>query len=150
MRTIYAQGIATGMATFETKVPTWEEWDRTHLPGCRLVALQERDVAGWAALGPVSSRPAYRGVAEVSVYVADSRRGTGIGSSLLRALIIESEGAGIWTLQSALFPQNEPSVRLHVSCGFRAVGRRLRIARLAGEWRDTLIKERRSDRVGGD
>lgn len=145
---VYAQGIAGGDATFETRTPAWERWDATHRPDCRLVAVLEGEVIGWAALSPVSARPAYRGVAEVSVYVADGNRVAGVGSRLLRALIRASEEAGVWTLQASVFPENEATLRLHRRCGFREVGRRERIGELAGRWRDTVLLERRSDRVG--
>ncbi len=145
---IFAQGIASGMATFETRVPDWTEWDRNHLKVPRWVAIEDGDLVGWAALSPVSAREVYAGVAEVSVYVETSRRGRGWGRTLLGALIHASEQQGIWTLQAGVFPENRASVALHRSMGFREVGRRERIARLAGAWRDTLLMERRSRRVG--
>jgi L-amino acid N-acyltransferase YncA len=148
VRRILEEGIATGQATFETEAPTWETWDRSHLPGHRLVARDRGRVAGWAALSPVSPRPAYAGVAEVSVYVSGHARGRGIGGALLDALVDSSERGGIWTLQAVLFPENEASLRLHRSAGFREVGRRERIGRLHGAWRDTVLLERRSEVVG--
>ena len=148
VRAIYAEGIATGHATFETTVPDWEAWDAAHRPDCRLVAVLGGEVAGWAALSPVSRREVYAGVAEVSIYVAGRARGRGLGRALLAALIEESEAAGIWTLQAGIFPENEASLRLHYACGFRLVGRRERIGCLNGVWRDTLLLERRSARVG--
>jgi L-amino acid N-acyltransferase YncA len=148
VRRIYTQGIAMGLATFETTAPEWSDWDSTHLPAPRLVAVSRGWVVGWAALSPVSARPAYRGVAEVSVYVAEDQRGQGVGSALLRRLIEESEAAGIWMLQAAVFPENVDSVRLHVQAGFREVGTRERLGQLNGEWRDVLLLERRSARVG--
>lgn len=148
VRRIYAQGIATGDATFETEVPSWEEWDRAHLAEVRLVARRGGGVVGWAALNPVSGRCVYGGVAEVSVYVAAEDRGEGVGRALLEELIRASEAAGLWTLQAGIFPENRASVRLHESCGFRRVGRRERLGRLAGRWRDVLLLERRSDLVG--
>jgi L-amino acid N-acyltransferase YncA len=144
VRRIYSEGIAAGQATFETEVPDWEAWDRTHLEAPRLVARERSDVVAWAALVPVSPRPAYRGVAEVSVYVAEAARGRGVGRALLEELVRASERAGIWTLQAVLFPENEASLALHRGVGFRQVGRRERIASLRGEWRDTLLLERRS------
>ena len=149
VRSIYLQGIATGEATFETDVPTFDEWDSSHLPGCRLVARQEEEIVGWAALSPVSSRCVYRGVAEVSIYIAAPHRGEGIGKALLDALIAHSEGEGIWTLESSMFPENEVSIRLHKACGFREVGIREKIAVLDGKWRTTILMERRSKLNGG-
>lgn len=148
VRQIYVQGIETGMATFETTAPEWSDWDRDHLPAPRLVAVSRSRVVGWAALTPVSDRCAYGGVAEVSVYVAEDQRGRGVGSLLLRRLIEDSEAAGIWTLQAGVFPENAGSVRLHLDAGFREVGIRERLGRLNGEWRDVLLLERRSQRVG--
>jgi phosphinothricin acetyltransferase len=144
VRAIYLEGIATGQATFETEAPDWERWDSGHLPHCRLVARNGEAVIGWAALSPVSKRQVYAGVAEVSVYVAASARGNGVGGALLRALIEASESHGVWTLQSSIFPENHASVALHLKSGFREVGRRERIARLHGVWRDTVVLERRS------
>jgi phosphinothricin acetyltransferase len=151
VRAIYLEGVATGQATFETQAPEWERWDSSHLPFARLVALADGGrVAGWAALGPVSSRKVYEGVAEVSVYVGEGFRGRGLGRALLEALVRESEAAGVWTLQASVFPENAASVALHLVCGFREVGRRERVARLRGVWRDTILLERRSRVVGAD
>ena len=147
VRTIYAEGIATGQATFETDVPDWPAWDAARLACCRLAARRGAVLVGWATLGPVSSRPVYRGVAEVSVYVAAAARGQGIGRALLAALVEASEEAGLWTLQASIFPENAASLALHRACGFRVVGRRERIARHHGRWRDTLLLERRSIRL---
>jgi L-amino acid N-acyltransferase YncA len=144
VRQIYVEGVATGEATFETEVPGWEQWDASHLPTLRLVARSAGEVVGWAALLPASPRPVYAGVAEVSVYVAGSARGRGVGRALLSALVAASEGAGIWTLEAVVFPENAASVALHRGLGFREVGRRERIARLHGVWRDTVLLERRS------
>lgn len=141
---IYLEGIATGNTTFETSAPSWDEWDAGHLQIARLAARGADEILGWAALSPVSKRKAYRGVAEQSVSVAEKARGRGIGRALLRALIAESERNGIWTLQAAVFPENTASVKLHLRCGFREVGRRERIGKLNGVWRDTLLFERRS------
>jgi len=141
---IYQQGIDTGNATFETEVPVWSEWDRGHLAVGRLVARSGHQVVGWVALSPVSSRIVYRGVAEVSVYVAASARGQGVGRTLLTALVAAAERAGIWTLQAGIFPENESSLALHRACGFRIVGRRERIGRRYGLWRDVILMERRS------
>jgi phosphinothricin acetyltransferase len=148
VRAIYLEGIATGQATFETEAPTWEQWDAAHHPFARLVARGGNRVLGWAALSPVSSRRCYAGVAEASVYVAAEWRDGSVGRQLLEALIRESERQGIWTLQGATFPENEASLRLQQRCGFRKVGRRVRIAQLHGVWRDTIITERRSSVVG--
>jgi phosphinothricin acetyltransferase len=140
---IYAEGIATRMATFETATPSWEEWLAGHLPAPRLVAMMGRTMSGWAALSAVSRRAVYRGVAEVSVYVADSARRRGVGRALLGALLERSDAAGLWTLQATIFAENLPSIRLHEVAGFRLVGRRERIAQLDGRWRDTVLYERR-------
>ena len=144
VRAIYLEGIATGQATFETEAPSWPQWDGAHLRFARLVARDGGEVLGWAALTPTSVRAAYAGVAEVSVYLGARHRGQGIGRSLLEALIRESEQNGIWTLQAVMFPENAASVALHRRCGFREVGRRERISKLNGVWRDTVLLERRS------
>jgi L-amino acid N-acyltransferase YncA len=156
VRVVYLEGLATGQATFETEAPEWEVWHAAHQPFARLVACADgaaggdREVLGWAALSPVSRRRVYEGVAEVSVYVAGRARGAGVGGALLRALVEESERGGVWTLQAGVFPENAASLALHARCGFREVGRRERIGRLGGVWRDTLLLERRSGRVGTD
>lgn len=150
VKAIYAEGIATRQATFEVGTPSWEAWDASHLPFARLVARRHEAVVGWAALGPVSRRPAYAGVAEVSVYVAQSQRGMGVGRRLLEALIAASEQNGIWSLQAVMFPENAGSIALHLRCGFREVGRRERIGKLDEVWRDTILLERRSQRIGMD
>ena len=144
VRAIYLEGIRSGHATFETEAPGWERWDEAHRRFARLVVREGERVSGWAALSPVSKREVYGGVAEVTVYVAEAARGRGIGRALLEALIDESERNGVWTLQASIFPENAASVALHRRCGFREVGRRERIARLRGVWRDTLLFERRS------
>jgi phosphinothricin acetyltransferase len=150
VRAIYLEGIATGNATFETSAPDWETWDRARFPQCRLVAREDRTIVGWAALSPVSTRPVYAGVAEASLYVAAAARGRGVGKSLLRALVEDSERAGFWTLQGAIFPENAASLALVRSCGFREVGTRERIGRRDGIWRDTILVERRSRVTGVD
>jgi L-amino acid N-acyltransferase YncA len=143
---IYREGIATGQATFETEPAGWERWNDAHLASPRLVARDERsEIVGWAALSPVSVRDVYRGVAEVSVYVAAAARGQGVGRALLGELVRAAEAAGLWTLQAGIFPENIPSLRLHAACGFRVVGRRERIGQLHGIWRDVLLLERRSE-----
>ena len=151
VRAVYLEGLDTGDASFETEAPDWGRWDSAHLRACRLVALDgEGRVVGWAALSPVSARAVYSGVAEVSVYVAGAFRGRGVGRALLEALVRESEAEGIWTLQAGILPANAASVALHESCGFRTVGRRERVGRHGGRWRDTLLLERRSRTVGTD
>lgn len=149
VRTIYAEGMATGTATFTTEPPAWEAWDSGHLATCRLVATDETGlVLGWAALSPVSGRCVYAGVAEVSVYVAAAARGRGVGLALMQALVTASEQNALWTLQAGIFPENTASLRLHEAVGFRQVGRRERIGQLRGVWHDTLLLERRSAVVG--
>jgi len=150
VRAVYVEGLETGDATFETEAPEWGRWDSSHLRVARLVARAGDRIKGWAALSPVSARKAYAGVAEVSVYVGRGFRGEGLGKALLAALVAESERNGVWTLQASIFPENAASVALHRSCGFREVGRRVRVARLNGRWRDTLLFERRSAVVGVD
>lgn len=142
---IYADGIATGDATFETEVPSWEDWDERHLAGHRFVALRDGAASGFAAVARVSERAVYRGVVENTVYVAESARGAGIGRLLLERLISSTESAGIWTIQSGIFPENEASLALHQRVGFRVVGRRARLGKLHGVWRDVLLVERRSE-----
>ncbi|MHB1317527.1 MAG: GNAT family N-acetyltransferase [Anaerolineae bacterium] len=142
---IYREGISTCQATFETEPPEWALWDERHLAEPRLVARDgQGEIVGWAALSPMSARSVYQGVAEVSVYVAASARGQGVGRALLDALVRSSERAGLWTLQAGIFPENVPSLRLHAACGFRVVGRRERIGQLRGVWRDVLLLERRA------
>ena len=144
---IYWDGMRDGLATFETEVPTWDAWDAAHLREHGLVADLLGDVVGWAALAPASSRPCYRGVVEDSVYVARQARGLGIGRALLQALIAGAERAGIWTIQTSVFPENRASLALHEACGFRVVGTRERIAKRDGIWRNTVFLERRSGEV---
>ena len=141
---IYAEGIATRNATFETGVPSWEEWDAAHLADHRLVAVAEDEVIGWIALVPVSKRPCYRGVAEVSAYVAEDARGQGVGASLLERLVADSEAGGIWTLETGVFPENKTSLALLKRFGFREVGLRERLGQLDGIWRDVVLLERRA------
>jgi len=148
VRGIYEEGIAGGNATFEMYAPTWDAWDRGHLRECRLVARRGDRVVGGVALSPVSQRAVYRGVAEVSIYVAADARGRGVGGGLLQRLITDSEDAGIWTLQAGVMAENEPSLALHRSCGFREVGRRERIGKHGDRWRDVVLLERRSPVVG--
>jgi phosphinothricin acetyltransferase len=148
VRAIYLEGIATGDATFETGAPDWDAWNEGHLKHSRVVALRESTVLGWAALSGVSDRCVYGGVAEVSVYVGASHRGQGVGRRLLEALVAESEKNGIWTLQAGIFPENTGSVAIHERCGFRQVGRREKLGKMNGRWRDVLLLERRSPVVG--
>lgn len=151
---IFAAGIAAGEATFETTTPSWEQFDAGKIPDARLVAVDDTGtVIGWAAASPVSSREVYRGVIEHSVYVHPGHHGHGIGRQLLEAFIAAAEDAGYWMIQSSIFPENTASLRLHDQAGFRVVGRRERIARSqlgphAGQWRDTVLIERRSTRNG--
>lgn len=152
VRAIYEEGLATGVATFETEAPAWDDWNRGHLESCRLAARAESNpgklrLLGWAALSPVSRRAVYRGVAEVSIYIAAAARGQGVGKGLLQELIAQSEAAGIWTLQSSIFACNAPSLALHRACGFREVGRRERIAQRDGIWHDTVLLELRSSKT---
>jgi L-amino acid N-acyltransferase YncA len=147
VRAIYLEGIKSGNSTFETDAPSWERWDQEHHQFARLLMRDAVRILGWAALAPVSKREVYSGVAEVTVYVTESARGRGFGRALLEALIAESERNGIWTLQASIFPENTASVKLHLRCGFREVGRRERIAVLNGVWRDTLLSERRSNEI---
>lgn len=145
---IYREGIETGDATFETAIPNWSAWDAGHLKDCRLVAEIDLRVAAWAALSAVSKRTVYRGVAEHSIYVSGDARGRGVGSSLLGALVKASEEAGFWTLQTAIFPENKASLSLHSRHGFRVVGTRERLGLHYGRWRDVVLMERRSTKVG--
>jgi len=145
---IYAEGIETGFATFEKDIPSFEDWDSAHMKSCRLIAAAEDEILGWAALSPVSSRCVYGGVGEVSVYVGQNSRGMGVGKILMGALITESEKEGLWTLQSGIFPENKGSIKLHEQVGFRFIGRRERVGKLDGVWKDNVLFERRSTVVG--
>jgi L-amino acid N-acyltransferase YncA len=142
--TIYQAGIDEGNATFETRAPDWDRFSSARLSEHRYVAVSGADVVGWVAVSPISARAVYRGVVEHSVYVHRGARGQGVGRRLLDALIVSTEGAGIWTIQSAIFPENTASAALHQAAGFRVVGTRERIARHHGQWRDVLLIERRS------
>jgi phosphinothricin acetyltransferase len=155
VRSIYEEGIATENATFESGVPEWEKWDSAHAPEPRLVARVNGRVAAWAALSRVSARKCYAGVAELSIYVAEKFRGRGIGDALLAAFIRASEKAGFWTLQGGIFPENQASIELHRKHGFRVLGVREKVGRMAfgarkGAWRDVVLMERRSKVVGID
>lgn len=148
VKRIYIEGIATGNATFQSSVPTWEEWDAAHAKAPRLIAIENEVILGWAAITPVSGRCVYAGVGEVSVYVSEAARGKGVGKKLLESLIIESEKNNFWTLQAGIFPENFASVKIHEACGFRVIGAREKIGQSNGLWRDTLLLERRSKVVG--
>lgn len=148
--TIYQQGIDTGQATFQTEAPPWEDWNKSHVSELRFVAVEGESVAGWVALSPVSSRCVYAGIAEVSVYIAPSFRGKRVGYRLLEHLIRESEAKGYWTLQASIFPENTASIGLHKKLGFRVIGYRERVGKMKNLWRDTVLLERRSERVGID
>ena len=147
VRAIYEEGLATGVASFEVAAPSWEQWDRARLPHSRLVAREDA-VLGWAALSAVSQRACYAGVAEVGIYVAAAARGRAVGRALLEALVESAEAHGIWTLQGATIAENAASLALQARCGFRVVGRRERIAKRDGVWRDTILTERRSKKIG--
>jgi L-amino acid N-acyltransferase YncA len=144
---IYAEGIASRNATFETAVPSWREWERAHMSHDGVVGRVDRELVGWAALSRVSDRQCYRGVAEDSVYVRTGHHGRGIGRALLSALVTRAEAAGVWTIQAGVFPENLASLKLHVACGFRVVGVRERIGQLDGAWRDVVLLERRSKEI---
>jgi L-amino acid N-acyltransferase YncA len=147
---IYQAGLDAGDASFETQAPSWEEFDAAKLPAHRLVAVAEGtgELLGWAAVCPVSGRCVYAGVVEHSVYVAAAARRRGVGAALLQALIASTEAAGVWTIQSGIFPENAASLRLHERAGFRVVGVRERIGRHHGRWRDVVLVERRSPVAG--
>jgi len=150
---LYQAGMAGGEATFESKAPDWPAWSAAHHPHSRFVAESSVEIIGWAALAPVSGRAVYRGVAEVSIYVAEEAAGAGVGAALMAALIEGAEQNGVWTLQASIFEENRASARLHTRHGFREVGRRERIGLMTfgphkGRWRDTILLERRSAIVG--
>jgi len=145
---IYNKGLASRNATFETRVPTWQDWDRSHHKFCRFVYAHCGSAVGWVALSPISTRSCYSGVAEISIYVDPDYAGRGIGHELMAQAIKESENNGIWTLHASIFPENKATLQLHLKHGFRQVGIRERIAKLDGHWRNTLILERRSNVAG--
>jgi phosphinothricin acetyltransferase len=145
---IYRQGIESGNATFQRDIPTWDEWNQGHINTCRIVVSIDNEIAGWAALTPVSGRCVYSGVAEVSVYVSNQFKGQKIGTRLLERLISESEKEGYWTLQASIFPENKASLKIHYNLGFRNVGFREKIGKMNDIWRDTILLERRSKKAG--
>jgi len=148
VRAIYEEGLATGLGSFEVAAPSWDDWDAARLPHTRLVVRENGVVIAWAALSAVSKRACYAGVAELGIYVAAAARGRGVGKQLLQAVIASAEANGIWTLQGSTFPENSASIGVQQSCGFRIVGRREKIGKRDGVWRDTVLLERRSERVG--
>lgn len=143
---IYKMGLESRNSTFEISAPSWQEWDSKHLTHSRFISEEEGILTGWAALAPFSARDVYKGVAELSIYVAETFRGKNIGSALMEEIIASSEFNGIWTLVSSVFPENEATLRLHKKFGFREIGRRERVAKLDGLWRDTILLERRSNK----
>jgi L-amino acid N-acyltransferase YncA len=143
VRRIYLDGIRSGLASFEIDAPSWDDWNAAHT--VRVVAESDDEVVGWAAAGPVSARRCYRGVLESSVYAAADAQGRGVGRALMEELIARAERAGIWTIQTSIFPENEASLNLHASVGFRVVGVRNRIGKRDGIWRNTVLMERRSE-----
>ena len=148
VKAIYEEGIQSGNATFEVAAPSWETWNDAHLKECRIIAKEENTTLGWAALSAVSGRCVYAGVAEISVYVCAASRGKGLGRQLLCKLVEESEAHNLWTLQAGIFPENFASLKIHQDCGFRIIGNRERIGQINGIWRDTVLLERRSTKIG--
>ena len=148
VKRIYQEGIDTGHATFQTKAKEWEEWDESILQECRLVAVDNDIVIGWAGLSSVSNRCVYTGIAEVTVYVANNAAGKGVGKRLLGKLVSASEQAGYWTLQAGIFPENKSSIAIHEKNGFRILGVREKLGKMGDVWRDIILMERRSKVVG--
>jgi phosphinothricin acetyltransferase len=148
VKEIYLEAIATGNSTFQQQAPEWQDWDKVHLVHSRIVAELEGDIVGWTALMPVSTRPVYAGVAELSICITKNLRGKSIGNVLLQQLVKSSEENKIWTLQASIFPENAASIRIHEKNGFRIIGFREKIGQMNGVWRDTLLLERRSKIVG--
>ena len=148
VKNIYQQGIDTGNATFQNAAKSWEEWNKSMLVNCRIIATENNKILGWAGLSAVSSREVYSGVAEVSVYVAEHAQGKGVGNKLLAQLITESENNNVWMLQAGIFPENTGSIKLHKNNGFRQLGIRENIGKMNGVWRDSVLLERRSKIVG--
>lgn len=146
---IFQQGINGGNATFDKMTPTWEAWDSKYFKLCRFVLENENDeVVGWCALQPVSNRDCFKGVAEVSIYLDGSVQGKGLGTVMLKKLVLDSEEHGFWTLQAGIFPENFVSIKIHEKQGFKIVGRREKIGEMNGKWRDIILLERRSKVVG--
>ncbi len=150
VKRIYEEGIRTRNATFETRSPSWEEWDKKHHDSLRFVSVEDGKVTGWAALIPTSTREVYSGVMEVSIYIAEGHRGKGAGKALFDVLISESENNNIWSLLSVLFPENTASIKLHEKVGFRIIGVREKMGKMDGVWRDNIMMERRSKIAGAD
>ena len=151
VKKIYIEGIRTGIATFQSEAPTYEEWDKAHHKFCRLVARLNNEVLGWVALSPTSSRTCYSGVAELSIYISENSRGNGLGNALLLKAVRHSEENGIWTLYSGIIRDNAKSIKLHKKCGFREIGLREKIAKMpSGKWHDVMLMERRSKVIGID
>ena len=148
VKDIYQQGIDTGDATFQEQAKGYDDWNESLLPNCRLVAENNGQVIGWAALSSASNRCVYSGIAEVSVYVSSNSQGSGVGNSLLDALIKASEEEGIWTLQAGIFPENKASIHIHSKNGFKVLGIREKLGQMNGIWRDIVFMERRSKLVG--
>ncbi|HAT67739.1 MAG TPA: N-acetyltransferase [Flavobacteriaceae bacterium] len=144
---IYFEGIETGIATFETEIPSWEIFNEKFLPVCRFIAKKNDQILGWCTLSAISKREVYKGVAETTIYIAKDARGKGIGKKLLQHLVFESEKAGFWTLQARIFPQNIASIELHKNAGFRIVGIKEKIGQRLGVWHDNVELERRSKKV---
>lgn len=143
---IFKQGINGGIATFETEVPTTEAWNMEYFNDCRWVLENEsNEIVGWCALKPVSKRECFKGVAEVNIYFDNMYQGKGLGSVLLKKMILDSESHGFWTLQANIFPENETSIRFHQKNGFRTVGVRKKIGKLNGQWKDLILMEKRSE-----
>ncbi|SNY44118.1 phosphinothricin acetyltransferase [Arsukibacterium tuosuense] len=147
VQSVYQKGIETGNATFQTMVKDWEGWQKSVLPHTGYAAFEGETVMGWVSLSPVSDRCAYKGVAELSIYIAPEYQGKGIGKQLLKFILERAEELGIWTLQAGVFPENIESTRLHTGCGFRVVGTRAKIGKLNGVWRDVTLFERRSSKI---
>ncbi len=145
VKEIYIEGLNEGKSTFQTTVPTYEQWDAGHSKECRYVAIDNEKVVGWIAISPTSSREVYCGVAEVSIYINSEYRNKGIGKQLMNCLCVESERKGYWSLYSSIFAINEGSIQLHKACGFREIGYRERIAKdRFGNWQNTVLMERRN------